>query len=502
MRRRLSCLFVVFALLLLLPAGLAAGLQKPHVDKVHGFSIRLPSRWETQPLPAPTDYEALGLDPEAADLLKNDKVTPLLIYKGPQGCEFRLFKLDAAGLDEAVSLVKDFAALQGDKNLVSEEDFRLSDRKTKAKYLLYKRKSRWSKGEWNNCYFVAFNSNGAFLLYYSWFSTYRQYRKQVLDSARSFSWVKKTARPAPEIDPRVDLPPGWKVYESENYIIQYNCSDRRKVAEFAARIEKLHKAHVSVLPPRPDLEKLRPRKQWRKFVIKYFKDRKGFQGYAGDQGVWGAAAYYSPTQGEIAFYLTGWTKQTLCILYHECTHQYLHTFVGGPRVPFHIWIDEGLAEYFFAAGMGEGDSIKPGTIHKEAFNTVRSAIRGGRPRPPIPIAKLIKMTQAQYYRLGRFAYNHGWALVHFLLHSGDERYARVIPTYFYTIQELAFPILEKLSKAGMNVNRGGGDAPEVDASARQALTAELRKVKDTALEKAFEGIDMQKLQKDWEDFYR
>ena len=101
-------------------------------------------------------------------------------------------------------------------------------------------------------------------------------------------------------------------------------------------------------------------------MIKYFKDEKGFNGYAGDNGVFGAAAYYSPGQSEIAFYDTGWSKESLAILYHECTHQYLHDFVGGPRVNFHIWINEGLAEYFFAAGMAESGKIKVGTVHKSA----------------------------------------------------------------------------------------------------------------------------------------
>lgn len=490
---------VLTALVLAFSASGFCDLQKPTVDNENGFSIALPTRWESQPI-APPDSTS-----RPSPALQSD-TKELLIYKGPQGCEFRLFKISGKNIDEAFESVQSYATSKGMKDPTEKEDIKLKDKNAKMKKVVYLASSRWS-GDWKCYYFAAHIPNGAFMLIYQHPAAYKQYEKQVLESATSFKPAKTTESDGEALDPRIDLPAGWKLHETANYFIQYNEKDDAKVTDFGKKIEKLHDAHISVLKPNPQIESLRPKKQREKFVIKYFKDAKGFQGYAGDQGVWGAAAYYSPSQGEIAFYLSGWSKKTLCILYHECTHQFLQEFVGGPRVRFHIWINEGLAEYFFAAGWEDADKIIPGTFYKEAANDVKAAIRTGK---HLLVKDVIKMTQQEYYRYGRFAYNHGWTIVHFLLNSKNERYRQVIPTYFYAIQETCFPILEALSGEGLDLNKGdanvnGGGANNADLAAfnnRSEMIAKLSTAQNEALEKAFLQIDLDKLQAEWEEYYR
>ena len=504
---RISFLAAVLLALLSLPA--LAELQKAHIDKQEGYSIRMPSRWESQPLPPPKDYEALGMKKPSAEMLEKQEIVPLLIFKGPQGEEFRLFRMKADDLEGAKKPALKFASTRNYGRTKEEEKFKYRSSKTKGIYLKYSSKG-W-RTQWNIYHFIAVNNNGSFLLTYSYDSQKKSTKDRIFESAKSFSFVKKKApKKKTHLDERIDLPPGWHLLETSNYYIQYNVKQKDKVVDFGNKIERLTKAHRKVLPRKPEIEKLRPKKQRKKFVIKYFKDYGAFQGYAGDQGVFGAAAYYSPSQGEIAFYLSGWKKRTMCILYHECTHQYLQEFVGGPRVGFHIWINEGLAEYFFAAGSGDPNKVVPGHDYSEASQTIKSAIRSGTPRAIIPLAKLIRMSQREYYRNGRFAYNHGWALVHFLLNSKNKTYNQVIYKYFYYIQKTCFPILSAIAEKGVdvnkgnaNVNGGGGGEKDLDDIPEGIIDVKkLRTAQNDALEVAFQGINMDQLQKDWEDYFR
>ena len=256
--------------------------------------------------------------------------------------------MNASDIDECEDLVRTYAKNRRVKGLKKFKKFRNSCRKTKMK-VGTAQYGEWRT--WNVLFYIASNENGSFLLYFEYLEGRKQYLRDIEDCAKSFGYYKKEKQDNEDQDERIDLPPGWDVFETDHYLIQNNLGDASKVRDFARRVEILNKYHRKVVYPREDLEKIRPNKQRPKFIIKYFKDHKGFLGYAGDEGVWGAAAYYSPSRGEIAFYLSGWKKKSQGILYHEATHQYLQEFVGGPRVRFHIWINEGLAEYFNGAGM-------------------------------------------------------------------------------------------------------------------------------------------------------
>ncbi len=490
---RLSlCLVLVFLAGVLIPVGVHADLEKPLVDKRLGYKIALPKRWESQPLPPPTDYDAMGVSREEAEMYEQKTVEPLLINKGPQGCEFRLFRLDAADINSAVTVASDYMKTRRFDSIGEGKDVKLACRKTTMK-LFELSKSAYGR-TWVYPTFVASSENGSFLLLYAYLSTYRQYAKQIQESAVSFAWVKKEeGAPDESTDSRLDTPEGWDVLETQNYLIQYNEPNPDKVKEFGRMIERLHAVQDQVLPRDPQLEKLRPNKQRPKFIVKYFKDSTGFQNYARDEGVYGAAAYYNPSRGEIAFYLTGWKKQTLGILFHECTHQYLQELVGGPRVRFHICFNEGLAEYFNGTVQDDSARIVPGTMLSGSYQTVKRAIRDG---SLLNLEELMKMTQAQFYQIGRFAYDHGWAIVYFLLHSDNKRYNEVLPTYFRAIQEKAFPVLQALSEDGVDINSGGAGADP--GSSWQVLS----NAQNDALTKCFEGIDMDQFQKDFEAFYR
>ena len=433
--RSFSLAMLFFAFTLVFSASTFGEVDKPIVNKELGFKISLPKRWDSQPLPPAPEYKRLGMKPK--DIEDSKRVAPLLVYKGGDGSECRVLTVDEPDFDEALELVKVYAKTQRIKDLGQFKAYEVKCRKTKMKVANFTYSS-WGGRVWENFYYVANNENGSFLITYSYLQGRKQYLKDIEASAKSFGYYKKSKpKDKDDVDERLDLPPGWKLYETAHYLIQYNETSDEKVKDFGKRIELLNKAHRSVIKPDPNLEQIRPNKQLKKFIIKYFKNHKGFQKYASDEGVRGAAAYYSPMRGEIAFYLSGWKKMTQGILYHECTHQYLHEFIGGPRVRFHIWINEGLAEYFNGAGQAEISKIIPGTRLKTAEQSVKRAIRDG---SVLKLIEMINMSQREFYRIGRFAYDHGWGFVYFLLHSKNANYNSIIPKYFSGIQKRTFPV--------------------------------------------------------------
>ncbi len=529
--------FVPFLLvLLLLASSQAFAAMKQYTNDEFGLKIGLPDRWLSQPIPPKTDYDSLGMSGWLAELLDDDRIIPLFIFKGPQDCEFRLFSLKVENMEKALEVAQSYAEMCQLGKALKVTDFKVTCGKTKVKTMRYTSTGRpadgWDDGTFAHHYFVAQNENGYYFYFYVYFVQYKKYEAEIMDSAKSFAFSKKK-EVKKDADSRKQLPPGWSVLETENYLIQYNEPDATKVKNFGARIEKLHAAHVKVVPPDKEMEKIRPAVSKHKFAIKYFKDKAGFDGYAADNAVWGAAAWYSPGQGEIVFYLTGWSKETLAILYHECTHQYLQDLVGGPKIRFHTWINEGLAEYFFAAGMEETDKIIIGAIHKDARNTVKNQIRSGE---EIPVAKLIDMPKSEYYRIGRRAYDYGWSVVHFLLNAKNKEYNAVIPNYFYELQAIVFPVLNEMDRLGIKLSDSlfdwidegetkppkgdddddlGDDDDDDDDDDMKKVDEELEKAKKreefreilknaaaNAQKKAFGQINMEQLQKDWTDFYK
>ncbi|MFA4987446.1 MAG: DUF1570 domain-containing protein, partial [Candidatus Brocadiia bacterium] len=461
-------------------------LQDPYTDKDYGFKISLPKRWESQPIPPSTDYEALDISEEQRKLLEDKEIIPLLINKESNGGTFRMFKLKPDDLESAEKMAREFARTKNCGELIDRTEVRLGCRKTKMICLHYERSQKWWDGTtiWAIFYFVANNPNGSFLLTYLYDAAMKPYAQAVIDSSKTFAYVeKKKGSEGDPVEDKYDLAPGWKACKTANYFIQYNEKSDERVKEFGQRIEMLHAAHVKVMQPIPELEEMRPVKQHKRFLIKYFKDYESFSNYAGDQGIGGAAAWYSPEQGEIAFFNMGWKRLTAGVLAHEGTHQFLQEFVGGPRVSFHIAFNEGMAEYFNGAVVGDSWKLAIGNVNQDCENSVRAAIRSGK---QLQMPELVKMTQAQYYQIGRFAYDHGWALMYFLLHSKDKKYNVVVTKYFHTIQGIVFPILAQLADKGVDINKGDkkGDPKATDKPAE--------KPEDKPAEKA--PVDLKRLE--------
>lgn len=263
----------------------------------------------------------------------------------------------------------------------------------------------------------------------------------------------------------------WKTLRTRNYVIEYATRDdfAKKVGDQMERIMALYKATLptsKVVPP---------------CRIRLFDTEEDFQYYG---QVPGAAAYWSPSQEEICAYRFNGRElkldskesmtvvegrdpeeETFHVMFHEGFHQYMHFYMGRSRniyVP--SWINEGLGDYFF----GGTWSKKGGKLSLEIqpnwwrLETIQKAIRENR---HIPLPRIFRFTQSQYYSDPGLCYAEGWAICYFFLTS--------------------------------DVAKKRGYAKHIEKLLYQLLVTENW---EKATDLAFTGADLAKMEEEWKDY--
>ncbi len=214
----------------------------------------------------------------------------------------------------------------------------------------------------------------------------------------------------------------WNVMKSPrgSYIIQYDTKP-----EFARRVgkemEQILMLYKKVIPSRKGIPSCR---------IKVFDRKMDFHYYGAPMG---AAAYWSPSQEEIVCYRFAGRKVkhdsdehstvsegdhpeevTFHILYHEGFHQYMFYLMGrGRGVYVPSWLNEGVADYFFG-GKWETSSRFTVGLNTWRVAKIAEAVKADK---HVPLRKLIKYSQANYYTNASLCYAEGWALNYFFLKS-------------------------------------------------------------------------------------
>lgn len=274
-------------------------------------------------------------------------------------------------------------------------------------------------------------------------------------------------------DPK-DAPPGWVVHTSKHYQIQSHAG-----AEKAERLADHMETMLTVY------KRLFPRgRAFKRFAVKLLGDHREFLAYGAPMG---AGAYYSPVDREMVCYDTGkWmdepvTETTsgegddlesmvrqmqarskmdiLGAAAHEGWHQFFHWYVTS-WIELPSWINEGMGDYFYAAKPHEepGKRIPAelGRLNEMRLPVIRSAVKR---KKHVPIEQILRYSQREYYANPGVCYAEGWALCHFLLHSDDPRYQKIIPDFIRLIEK---------------------DGNVSDVTAR-----------------AFRGVDLAKLEEEW-----
>jgi uncharacterized protein DUF1570 len=118
------------------------------------------------------------------------------------------------------------------------------------------------------------------------------------------------------------------------------------------------------------------------------------------------------------------TEDVLRTLYHEGFHQFMYHAVS-PNCP--VWLNEGLAEYFGAATWN-GKKFVTGECPTRRIVMLRAIMDD---RKAIPFKDLFSMTDADWLASVRkdparatVQYVQAWAIVHFLVHADEGRYAK------------------------------------------------------------------------------
>ncbi|TVQ58936.1 MAG: DUF1570 domain-containing protein [Phycisphaerales bacterium] len=142
------------------------------------------------------------------------------------------------------------------------------------------------------------------------------------------------------------------------------------------------------------------------------------------------------TEGEagLATWVHGYDRiEMLHVLQHEGFHQFAHLRIGA-NLP--IWANEGLAEYF-GLGILIGRRFEQGLAPASRLSRVQQAIRAGL---HFPFEEMLGMEHAQWNarvsrgdRRAGVMYDQAWAMVHFLFHADNGRFARPFEEYLRLI---------------------------------------------------------------------
>jgi tetratricopeptide (TPR) repeat protein len=130
------------------------------------------------------------------------------------------------------------------------------------------------------------------------------------------------------------------------------------------------------------------------------------------------AGFFSPLTGTLhIFDSRHGGDETLRVLRHEATHQWVHTL--GLELPY--WLNEALADY-----LGGYDAAKQRST--PVANEVRALIEGQKQIKPL--FDLMTLSPSQFYSGNAYLnYAQAWSFVHFCMEGGDTRLKRALFEY-------------------------------------------------------------------------
>jgi len=197
----------------------------------------------------------------------------------------------------------------------------------------------------------------------------------------------------------------WHEASSEHFVI-YADDMEADLRLFAENLERYHAA-LEVFTGR-DLETPSPSNRVKVFVV---GNAAAVERLAGAPGI---AGFYLPRAGDNAAFVQeirnkpGYPELSTVVLQHEYAHHFL---MSTERFAMPLWMAEGAAEFFGAAGFGEDGGIALGLYAMHRWRDLHFASNRG-----IAIDPLLDYDPADPFRgIGREAfYARAWLLYHFL----------------------------------------------------------------------------------------
>ncbi len=249
----------------------------------------------------------------------------------------------------------------------------------------------------------------------------------------------------------------WWYLETENFIIASNLKNKKTISELQLNLEKCRSVYRNYFPQRNSLKEI--------CVCKVFENRDEYLSYVGDKYKW-SGGIWMPDKKELLISPSAWGKTSekrdsiMDIVYHEAFHQYL--FYADEAVPS-VWFNEGNSCYFQGMNLKSGDKAKIDLACY--YEDMKKLAASGN----LKVESLINMDPATFYGGKDVNYAFAWGLL-FFLHKGA-------------------PLLKEKNRYS-----------EIPIKYYDALIALKNGEKATA--KAWAGIDMNKFNKDFLDFWK
>jgi len=247
---------------------------------------------------------------------------------------------------------------------------------------------------------------------------------------------------------------GWNLYETENYFIVSDVTDKGFMDELMVRIEAIRDVYEETYPPEqarailaekkeledkkrrdkkaeddepedgePDDEEpqedrsisaLDPIEASRTSVLRVCSTEAMYHKYAPGSG--GSAGYWNSAVQELVIYddkQGGGRRDTWIVLNHEAFHQYIFYFYGA--LAPHSWYNEGTGDFY----SGYEYKHKKFNLKENPWRktTIQSAINTGK---YVPLREFVTWTQLQYYGQNDMGvergicYAQGWSFIYFL----------------------------------------------------------------------------------------
>jgi len=284
------------------------------------------------------------------------------------------------------------------------------------------------------------------------------------------------------VDVRLQLVRGWKVEDTENYIVVYDTPDVPLVRKILRDLELLRIEYQKLFPSEKPVESVS--------TVRVCKSRDEYLSYGGPPK---SAGYWNWVDEELVFYDAEVQDKshkvsdanTFIVLYHEAFHQYIHYSTG--ELPPHSWFNEGHGDFFSGATIRDGKmrSIGPNPWR---LKTIQDAVKAN---THVPLKDLLSYEQKQYYANPYVCYAEGWSLIYFLRKSElvvkRPEWAQILPTYFAELKTGYAAELAKLEEKGKSKDR--------ELRERAGL-----QVRNDALAKAIEGVDIAELERAWKAY--
>ncbi len=274
------------------------------------------------------------------------------------------------------------------------------------------------------------------------------------------------SRKRAELDALMRQQPGWALYETPNYFIISNNTDKEFLDEMMIRLEAIRSSYEETYPPETVLELKRLRdearakrkaeeaasgtpkspedgeedeeeepeedgvpgrtsargatalEQSRCSVVRVVQNESQYTSYGGPPG---SAGYWSSGQQELVIYddkAQGGRRNTWATMNHEAFHQYIYYFFGN--LAPHSWYNEGTGDFY------AGYQLKNSRFELKPFDwriqTIKEALRqrSSGKQTFIPLKELVRYTQGEYYGGNKHGlsggqnYAQGWSFIWFL----------------------------------------------------------------------------------------